>query len=68
MINLYWIDRQGIAKEKYQTFTNLKDINRWSKKYLDMNFSIIVNDYSPKPFPEFNKSVNEKMDIRRSFK
>ena len=38
------------------------------KTDLDMNFSIIVNDYSPKPFPEFNKSVNEKMDIRRSFK
>ena len=35
---------------------------------LDMNFSIIVNDYSVKPFPDFNKSVNEKMDIRRSFK
>ncbi|MFV0158893.1 hypothetical protein OBK24_10585 [Empedobacter falsenii] len=35
---------------------------------LDMNFNIIVNDYSLKPFPEFNKSVNEKMDIRRSFK
>nr|WP_314545560.1 hypothetical protein [uncultured Empedobacter sp.] len=38
------------------------------KTDLDMNFSIIVNDYSLKPFPEFNKSVNEKMDIRRSFK
>ncbi|CAM3312774.1 hypothetical protein [Empedobacter stercoris] len=35
---------------------------------LDMSFNIIVNDYSLKPFPEFNKSVNEKMDIRRSFK
>ncbi|MGV0979146.1 hypothetical protein [Empedobacter falsenii] len=35
---------------------------------LDMNFSIIVNDYSLKPFAEFNKSVNEKIDIRRSFK
>ena len=38
------------------------------KTDLDMNFSIIVNDYSLKPFPEFNKSVNEKMDIRSSFK
>ena len=38
------------------------------KTDLDMSFNIIVNDYSLKPFPEFNKSVNEKMDIRRSFK
>lgn len=48
----------------------------WNTKYekdnttefLDMNFSIIVNNYSTQPFPDFNKTVNEKMDIRKSFK
>ncbi len=34
----------------------------------DKTFKINVFDYDTKPFPEFNKSVNEKMDIRRSFK
>ncbi|WP_291047202.1 hypothetical protein [Empedobacter sp. UBA1574] len=38
------------------------------KTDLDMNFSIIVNDYNTQSFSEFNKSVNEKMDIRKSFK
>ena len=50
MINLYWIDRQGIAKEKYQTFTNLKDFNRWSKKFLDMNFNKIINTNDSEPY------------------
>lgn len=38
------------------------------KHELDMKFNVIVNDYSNQSFPKYSKSVNEKMDIRRSFK
>ncbi|MFV0208337.1 hypothetical protein OBK19_09135 [Empedobacter falsenii] len=34
----------------------------------DVKINLEVKDFSTQPFPEFNKSVNEKMDIRRSFK
>ena len=34
----------------------------------DVKVNLEVKDFSTQPFPEFNKSVNEKMDIRRSFK
>ena len=50
MIGLYWIDRQGITKEKYQTFTNLKDFNRWSKKFLNMNFNKIIDTNDSEPY------------------
>lgn len=50
MIDLYWVDTQGITRDKYQTFTNLKDFNRWSKKFLDMNFNKIVNSNENEPY------------------
>ncbi|MFV0182175.1 hypothetical protein OBK15_08390 [Empedobacter falsenii] len=34
----------------------------------DVKINLEVKDFSTQAFPEFNKSVNEKMDIRRSFK
>ncbi|QHC84738.1 hypothetical protein AS589_08045 [Empedobacter brevis] len=62
----------------YQGKYILKEfMSNWNTKYKEKdnsnhNVSVKVNlevkDFSIKPFPEFNKSVNEKMDIRRSFK
>ncbi|MBY0066259.1 MULTISPECIES: hypothetical protein [Empedobacter] len=66
---------------KYRPYQNkwiLKESFRnWNSTFLekdksqhtnDMKIKLEVKDFSIQPFPEFNKSVNEKMDIRRSFK
>ena len=66
---------------KYRPYQNkwiLKESYRkWNASYLeadksqhtnDVKVILEVKDFSTQPFPEFNKSVNEKMDIRRSFK
>ncbi|WP_413532265.1 hypothetical protein [Empedobacter brevis] len=66
---------------KYRPYQNkwiLKESYRnWNATYLetdktehmnDVKIKIEVKDFSAQPFPEFNKSVNEKMDIRKSFK
>ena len=66
---------------KYRPYQNkwiLKESYRnWNSTYLeedksqhtnDVRINLEVKDFSTQPFPEFNKSVNEKMDIRRSFK
>lgn len=41
MIELYWIN--GKNKDLYHTFKDLKDFNRWAKKWLDMNFKKIID-------------------------
>lgn len=66
---------------KYRPYQNkwiLKESYRkWNATYLDVDKSqhtndvkvnLEVKDFSTQPFPEYNKSVNEKMNIRRSFK
>ncbi|MDM1061013.1 hypothetical protein HXZ62_00325 [Empedobacter falsenii] len=66
---------------KYRPYQNkwiLKESYRkWNATYLeadksqhtnDVKVILEVKDFSTQPFSEFNKSVNEKMDIRRSFK
>ncbi|MDM1550252.1 hypothetical protein [Empedobacter falsenii] len=66
---------------KYRPYQNkwiLKESYRnWNRTYLeedkrqhtiDVKINLEVKDFSVQPFPEFKKSVNEKMDIRRSFK
>lgn len=49
----------------------------WSSNYKEKDNTIHTNmikinlnvkDFNTQPFPSFNKSVNEKMDIRKSFK
>ncbi|MDM1546310.1 hypothetical protein HX096_00320 [Empedobacter falsenii] len=62
----------------YQGKYILKELMRnWSTDYkggdgsnhnVNVKMNLEVKDFSTQPFPEFNKSVNEKMDIRRSFK
>ena len=66
---------------KYRPYQNkwiLKESYRnWNRTYLeedksqhtnDVKIKLEVKDFSTQPFSEFNKSVNEKTDIRRSFK
>lgn len=62
----------------YQGKYILKELMRnWSTDYkggdgsnhnVNAKMNLEVKDFSTQPFAEFNKSVNEKMDIRRSFK
>ena len=70
---------EGVYKYRpYQDKWILKESYRkWNVTYLDeeknqhikdVKVNLEVKDFSTQPFPEFNKSVNEKMDIRRSFK
>ena len=35
---------------------------------IDVKINLEVQEFSDQPFPDFNKSINEKMDIRKSFK
>lgn len=52
-------------------------MRNWSTDYrggdgsnhnVNVKMNLEVKDFSTQPFPELNKSVNEKMDIRRSLK
>ena len=56
-----------ILKESFRNWntTYLDEVN--NKHILDVKINLEVKDFSDQPFPEFNKSVNEKMDIRKSF-
>lgn len=66
---------------KYRPYKNkwiLKESTKnWSNNYKEKDNTIHTNiikinlnvkDFNTQSFPSFNKSVNEKMDIRRSFK
>lgn len=57
-----------ILKESYRKWNTsyLDEVN--TKHIIDVKINLEVNDFSDQPFPEFNQSVNEKMDIRKSFK
>ncbi len=65
---------------KYRPYQNkwiLKESSTaWNTSYVDKNkekhalnvlINMVVNDFSYQPFPDFNQSVNEKMDIRKFF-
>ncbi|MBF0596776.1 hypothetical protein [Faecalibacter rhinopitheci] len=47
--------------------TNYKE-NDGSNHNVTSKINLEVQEFSNQPFPEFNQSVNEKMDIRKSFK
>ncbi|HEY4540341.1 MAG TPA: hypothetical protein VIG94_10070, partial [Faecalibacter sp.] len=57
-----------ILKESYRKWNTsyLDEVN--TKHIIDVKINLEVNDFSDQPFPEFIKSVNEKNDIRKSFK
>ena len=71
-VNTYYKYRpyQGkyILKELMRTWSTDYKENDKSDHNVNVKINLEVKDFSPQPFPEFNKSVNEKMDIRRSFK
>lgn len=70
-VNTYYKYRpyQGkyILKELMRTWSTDYKENDKSDHNVNVKINLEVKDFSPQPFPEFNKSVNEKMDIRRSF-
>ena len=43
MIKLYWRGERGIKKDLYTSFTTLEDFNRWSKKFLHIDFKNIIS-------------------------
>ena len=57
-----------ILKESYRNWNSTFLEEDRSQHVNDVKINLEVKDFSTQPFPEFNKSVNEKMDIRRSFK
>ena len=57
-----------ILKESYRNWNSTYLEDDKSQHTNDVKIKLEVKDFSTQPFPEFNKSVNEKMDIRRSFK
>ncbi|HJD87089.1 MAG TPA: hypothetical protein K8W08_06490, partial [Empedobacter falsenii] len=57
-----------ILKESYRNWNSTYLEEDKSQHTNDVKINLEVKDFSTQPFPEFNKSVNEKMDIRRSFK
>ncbi|MFV0158895.1 hypothetical protein OBK24_10595 [Empedobacter falsenii] len=71
-VNTYYKYRpyQGkyILKELMRTWSTDYKENDGSDHNVHVKINLEVKDFSMQPFPEFNKSVNEKMDIRRSFK
>ncbi len=58
-----WILKQ--SSTSWNT-TYLDDVK--NKHDLDVKINLEVKDFSTQAFPEFNKYVNEKNDIRKSFK
>lgn len=71
-VNTYYKYRpyQGkyILKELMRTWSTDYKENDGSDHNVNVKINLEVKDFSTQAFPEFNKSVNEKMDIRRSFK
>ena len=43
MLNLYWKGERGTKKDLYASFTTLEDFNRWSKKFLHIDFKNIIS-------------------------
>ena len=43
MLNLYWRGERGTKKDLYASFTTLEDFNRWSKKFLHIDFKNIIS-------------------------
>ena len=43
MIKLYWRGERGTKKDLYASFTTLEDFNRWSKKFLHIDFKNIIS-------------------------
>ena len=43
MIKLYWRGERGTKKDLYTSFTTLEDFNRWSKKFLYIDFKNIIS-------------------------
>ena len=58
-----WILKESQASSSTIYLDEMKN-----KHILDIILNLEVKDFSNQPFPEFNKSINEKMDIRKSFK
>ncbi|MEG0984133.1 hypothetical protein [Algoriella sp.] len=56
-----------ILKETSSTSSTIYLDNEKIKHVFDVKVNLEVKDFNSQPFPEFKKSVNEKMDIRRSF-
>jgi len=57
-----WILKESTSSSSTIYLDDLKN-----KHILDIKLKLEVNDFSKNPLPEFNKSINEKMDIRKSF-
>ncbi|MDM1297655.1 hypothetical protein HXZ94_03950 [Empedobacter falsenii] len=57
-----------ILKETSSTSSAIYLDEEKSQHIFDVKVNLEVKDFSMQPFPEFNKLLNEKMDIRRSFK
>jgi len=57
-----------ILKESQSSSSTIYLDEMKNKHILDVILNLEVKDFSDQPFLEFNKSVNEKMDIRKSFK
>jgi len=58
-----WILRESSSTSSTEYLDDFKN-----KHVLDVKVSLEIKDFSNQPFSEFNKSVNEKADIRKSFK
>ena len=43
MIKLYWRGERGTKEDLYASFTTLEDFNRWSKKFLHIDFKNIIS-------------------------
>ena len=43
MIHLYWRGERGTKEDLYASFTTLEDFNRWSKKFLHIDFKNIIS-------------------------
>ena len=57
-----------ILKETSSTSSTLHLDEEKNQHLFDVKVNLEVKDFSTQAFPEFNKYVNEKMDIRKSFK
>ena len=57
----------NLSNEKMENSTLFYLDNEKIKHVFDVKVNLEVKDFNSQPFPEFKKSVNEKMDIRRSF-
>lgn len=57
-----------ILKESSTNWNVSYPDKNYEKHILDVKINLEVKDFSDQPFPEFNQSINEKKDIRKSFK